>query len=52
MPVDDVLLETEEKMQKTEEVVMHEFAGIRTGKASPGLVENVLVALFRNRRMM
>ena len=46
MPVDDVLLETEEKMQKTEEVVLHEFAGVRTGKASPGLVENVLVEVY------
>ena len=27
-------LEAEEKMTKTEEVVLHEFAGVRTGKAS------------------
>ena len=44
--VDDVLLETEEKMMKTEEVVQHEFSGIRTGKASAGLVENILVEVY------
>jgi ribosome recycling factor len=46
MTVDDVLLEAEEKMGKTEEVVTHEFSGIRTGKASPGLVENVQVDVY------
>ncbi|MDB6031772.1 MAG: frr [Verrucomicrobiales bacterium] len=33
-------------MMKTEEVVQHEFAGVRTGKASPSLVENVLVEVY------
>jgi len=46
MPVDDILLEAEEKMVKTEEVVVHEFAGVRTGKASPSLVENILVEVY------
>ena len=46
MPVDDILLEAEEKMIKTEEVVVHEFAGVRTGKASPALVENILVEVY------
>ena len=46
MPVDDVLLETEDKMQKSEEVVQREFAGVRTGKASPGLVENLQVECY------
>ncbi|MEK7686326.1 MAG: ribosome recycling factor [Verrucomicrobiota bacterium] len=46
MPVDDILLETEEKMIKTEEVVQHEFSGVRTGKASPGLVENIQVEVY------
>jgi len=40
MALDDVLLEAEEKMIKTDGVVQHEFRGIRTGKASPVLVEN------------
>jgi ribosome recycling factor len=46
MPVDDILLEAEEKMIKSEEVVVHEFAGVRTGKASPSLVENILVEVY------
>lgn len=33
-------------MLKTEEVVQHEFAGVRTGKASPALVENILVEVY------
>src|SRR5437867_9477183 len=46
MTVDDILLEAEEKMLKTEEVVQREFAGVRTGKASPGLVENIIVEAY------
>ena len=46
MPVDDVLLEAEEKMIKTEQVVQQDFAGVRTGKASPSLVENILVEVY------
>lgn len=46
MSLDDILLEAEEKMSKTEQVVVHEFAGVRTGKASPALVENVLVEAY------
>src|SRR5580693_2010247 len=46
MALDDTLLEAEEKMIKTEEVVQHEFAGVRTGKASPSLIENVLVEVY------
>lgn len=46
MPVDDILLEAEDKMIKTEQVVQHEFAGVRTGKASPGLVENLVVEAY------
>src|SRR5665213_377280 len=46
MALDDILLEAEEKMSKTDEVVQHEFTGIRTGKASPVLVENILVEVY------
>ena len=31
MDLDDILLEAEEKMLKTEQVVVNEFAGVRTG---------------------
>src|SRR5688572_26750267 len=46
MTIDDVLLEAEEKMAKTEEVLVREFAGVRTGKASAGLVENIQVEVY------
>jgi ribosome recycling factor len=46
MALDDILLEAEEKMTKTEDVVQKEFAGVRTGKASPSLVENILVEVY------
>jgi ribosome recycling factor len=46
MALDDILLEAEEKMAKTEEIVVKEFAGVRTGKASPGLIENVMVDVY------
>jgi ribosome recycling factor len=46
MPLDDVLLEAEEKMEKTEQVILNEFAGVRTSKASPALVENIIVDVY------
>ena len=46
MSSDEILLEAEEKMIKTEEVVQHEFSGVRTGKASPALVENITVEVY------
>lgn len=46
MTIDDILLETEERMIKTLEVVIHEFSGVRTGKASPALVENIVVEAY------
>jgi ribosome recycling factor len=33
-------------MAKTEEVVVREFTGVRTGKASPGLIENIQVDVY------
>lgn len=46
MTLDDILLEAEEKMGKTEQVVVNEFAGVRTGKASSALIENILVEAY------
>src|ERR1700677_2563975 len=46
MSLDDILLEAEEKMTKTELVVQHEFAGMRTGRTSPVLVENIVVEVY------
>jgi ribosome recycling factor len=44
--VDEVLLEAEDKMVKTVEFVHEQFSGLRTGKASPALVENVPVSYY------
>lgn len=46
MALDDVLLETEEKMLKTTEVLKEDFAAIRTGKASPDLVSHIKVDAY------
>ncbi len=43
MDTDTLLLETEESMQKASDFVNQEMASIRTGKASPALVENINV---------
>jgi ribosome recycling factor len=46
MALDDILLDAEEKMIKSAEVIQTEFAGIRTGKASPDLVTNLMVEAY------
>jgi len=46
MSPDEILLEAEEKMIKTEEFVQHEFIGVRTGKASPAMVENIMADVY------
>ena len=46
MTIDDVLLDAEEKMLKTEEHLVNQFSGVRTGKASPSLIENVMVEAY------
>lgn len=46
MPSDDILLEAEEKMMKSEDVVVREFAAVRTSKASPALVENIQAEVY------
>lgn len=41
MDPDTAILETEDNMQKAVEYLTHEFAGVRTGKATPALIENI-----------
>ena len=41
MDAETLIPETEEAMKKAVEYTLHEFAGVRTGKASPALVENI-----------
>ena len=46
MDPDDILLETEAAMEKAVDYMTHEFATVRTGKASPALVENIDVEAY------
>jgi ribosome recycling factor len=46
MDPDEILLETEAAMEKGFEYMTHEFATVRTGKASPALVENIDVEAY------
>lgn len=46
MPVDDVLLDFEEHLEKTVEHLKRELQGIRTGRASPALVEHMKVDYY------
>ncbi|GIW70995.1 MAG: ribosome-recycling factor [Planctomycetota bacterium] len=46
MGYDDVLLEAEERMEKSVEVLRTDYRGMRTGRAHPGLVEGVRVEYY------
>ncbi len=46
MIIDDVLLGAEEKMTKTLDVIQRDFGGVRTSKASPALVEGIMVEVY------
>src|SRR3977135_2838999 len=46
MSSDDILLEAEMAMEKSVDYMWHELSAVRTGKASPGLVENVDVQAY------
>jgi ribosome recycling factor len=46
MSKDDILLEAEVHMEKSVDYLTHEFSSVRTGKASPALVENIDVQAY------
>jgi ribosome recycling factor len=46
MSVDDILLDTEERMEKALAKLKHDLAGIRTGRANPGLVDSLRVEVY------
>ncbi len=46
MDPDEILLETEASMEKAFDYMSHEFSAVRTGKASPALVENIDVEAY------
>jgi ribosome recycling factor len=46
MPLDDILLDAEESMEKAIEHLRHDLRAIRTGRATPALVENIKVEYY------
>lgn len=46
MSTDEILLNAEEKMEKAVEVLKNQLSGIRTGRATPGLVDSIKVEAY------
>ena len=46
MSPDEILFEAEASMEKAVDYMKHEFSSVRTGKASPALVENIDVEAY------
>ena len=46
MDPDEIMMNTEESMEKAAEYMAHEFSTVRTGKASPALVEGIEVEAY------
>jgi ribosome recycling factor len=46
MSADDILLDTEERMEKALTKLKQDLAGIRTGRANPGLVDSLRVEVY------
>jgi ribosome recycling factor len=46
MTAEEILFDAEVTMEKSVDYMVHEFSGVRTGKASPALVENVDVEAY------
>ena len=44
--IEEVLLDSDDKMEKSVAYVQEQFSGLRTGKASPALVENIQVPYY------
>jgi len=46
MPADDIILDSEERMDKAVDHFKHSLTGIRTGRANPGLVDSLRVEAY------
>ena len=46
MTVDEILMDTEDRMDKALGVLKNNLAGIRTGRATPGLLDSVKVTIY------
>jgi len=45
MSAENIIKEAKQAMHKSNEYMIHEFASVRTGKASPALVENIEIEI-------
>ena len=46
MSVENILMDTEDRMDKALGVLKNNLAGIRTGRATPGLLDSVKVTIY------
>ncbi|MEQ8786753.1 MAG: ribosome recycling factor [Pirellulaceae bacterium] len=46
MPAEEILFDAEERMEKAISVLKNSLAGIRTGRANPGLVDSLRVEVY------
>ena len=46
MDADEILMDVEERMEKAADVLKHSLAGVRTGRANPGLVDSLRVEAY------
>jgi len=46
MPADEILMDAEERMEKAISVLGDQLSGIRTGRATPGLVDSIKVEAY------
>jgi len=46
MDIDEILLDTEDRMEKAVQVFAGQLTGIRTGRATPGLVDSIRVDYY------
>ncbi len=46
MSTEEILLDTEDRMEKAVAKLKHDLTGIRTGRASPGLVDSLRVDVY------
>jgi ribosome recycling factor len=52
MAADDILLDVEDRMEKSIDHLKHALAGIRTGRANPGLVDSLRVDVYGSQAPM
>lgn len=52
MTADEILFDTEERMEKALGVLKQALSGIRTGRANPGLVDSLRVEVYGSQQMI